>query len=117
MIVQRTLLGPGRKWVGPWRIRVNTEASGTSKLIVTGCMYGGSKKAVLTDWGDGTQSITVGMYGRHTYAESGDYIISHYARDKYIPDMTATTQRIIHVPAGCTTKSSYPTKYTIVADR
>ena len=36
---------------------------------------------------------------------------------KSVPDMTATTQRVIHVPSGCTVTSRYPNKYTVVADR
>lgn len=34
-----------------------------------------------------------------------------------VPDMTPTTQRVIHVPSGCTIASGYPNKYRIVADR
>ena len=34
-----------------------------------------------------------------------------------VPDMTATTQRVIHVPSGCTVPSGYRKKYTVVADR
>lgn len=83
MIVQRTFLGPGRKWVGPWRVRVNTEASGTSKLTVHSCLYGINKKLLLFDWGDGTQTISAGTYVTHTYAEPGDYIVSHYARGNW----------------------------------
>lgn len=34
-----------------------------------------------------------------------------------VPDMTPTTQRVIHVPSGCTSTSEYPNKYRVVADR
>ena len=36
---------------------------------------------------------------------------------KAVPDMTAATQRVIHVPSGCTATSAYPNKYRVVADR
>lgn len=32
MIVQRTFLG-GRRWTGPWRIRVDTMAGGTQTTV------------------------------------------------------------------------------------
>ena len=34
-----------------------------------------------------------------------------------VPDMTAATQRVIHVPSGCAMSSKYPNKYRVVADR
>lgn len=34
-----------------------------------------------------------------------------------VPDMTPTTQRVIHVLSGCTITSGYPNKYRIAADR
>lgn len=82
MIVQRTLLGPGGKWAGPWRIRVNTEASGTSNLTVQNYMHSANKHPILTDWGDGTRTLST-YIDSHTYAEPGDYIISHYSSDNF----------------------------------
>ena len=41
MIVQRTLLG-GRRWTGPWRIRVDTRAGGTSNLTIANYMRSNS---------------------------------------------------------------------------
>lgn len=36
---------------------------------------------------------------------------------KGVPDMTPTTQRVIHIPRRCGAVSGYPSKYTVVADR
>lgn len=83
MIVQRTLLGPGRKWAGPWRIRVDTMAGGTSNRTMTNYMNSGfSNNPILTDWGDGTHTVSKGIVS-HTYASDGDYIISHYSLDDF----------------------------------
>lgn len=82
MIVQRTLLG-GRRWTGPWRIRVDTKAGGTSNLTIKN--YMGSKSSsypILTDWGDGTHTASKAIVS-HTYASDGDYVISHYSLDNF----------------------------------
>lgn len=82
MIVQRTFLG-GRRWTGPWRIRVDTMAGGTSNLTIKN--YMGSKSSsypILTDWGDGTQTVSKDIVS-HTYASDGDYVISHYSLDNF----------------------------------
>lgn len=83
MIVQRTFLG-GRRWTGPWRIRVDTKAGGTSNLTIKN--YMGSKSSsypILTDWGDGTRTVSKDITS-HTYASDGDYVISHYSSDNFI---------------------------------
>ena len=49
MLIQRMMLG-GAKRVGSWRIRVNTEASGTSNLTVSNYMYSDSGANITTDW-------------------------------------------------------------------
>lgn len=82
MIVQRTFLG-GRRWTGPWRIRVDTKAGGTSNLTIKN--YMGSKSSsypILTDWGDGTHTVSKDIVS-HTYASDGDYVISHYSSDNF----------------------------------
>lgn len=82
MIVQRTFLG-GRRWTGPWRIRVDTMAGGTSNLTMTNYMRSGSKDyPILTDWGDGTRTVSKDIVS-HTYASDGDYVISHYSSDNF----------------------------------
>nr|DAF65024.1 MAG TPA: leucine-rich repeat protein [Podoviridae sp. ct2iq11] len=83
MIVQRTLLGSGRKWAGPWRIRVDTMAGGTSNLTMTNYMSSSSSSyPILTDWGDGTHTVSKDIVS-HTYASDGDYVISHYSLDNF----------------------------------
>lgn len=82
MIVQRTLLG-GRRWTGPWRIRVDTRAGGTSNLTMTNYMSSSSSSyPILTDWGDGTHTVSKDIVS-HTYASDGDYVISHYSSDNF----------------------------------
>lgn len=82
MIVQRTFLG-GRRWTGPWRIRVNTMAGGTSNLTMTNYMSSSSSSyPILTDWGDGTRTVSKDI-ASHTYASDGDYVISHYSSDNF----------------------------------
>lgn len=82
MIVQRTFLG-GRRWTGPWRIRVDTMAGGTSNRTMTNYMNSGfSNNPILTDWGDGTRTVAKSI-ASHTYASDGDYIISHYSLDDF----------------------------------
>lgn len=83
MIVQRTFLG-GRRWTGPWRIRVDTTAGGTSNLTMTNYMNSKSSSyPILTDWGDGTRTVSKDIVS-HTYASDGDYVISHYSSDNFI---------------------------------
>ena len=83
MIVQRTFLG-GRRWTRPWRIRVDTMAGGTSNRTMTNYMRSGSEDyPILTDWGDGTQTVSKDI-ASHTYASDGDYIISHYSLDNFV---------------------------------
>ena len=83
MIVQRTFLG-GRRWTGPWRIRVDTRAGGTSNLTMTNYMSSSSSSyPILTDWGDGTQTVSTDI-ASHTYASDGDYVISHYSLNNFI---------------------------------
>lgn len=82
MIVQRTFLG-GRRWTGPWRIRVDTRAGGTSNLTMTNYMNSKSSSyPILTDWGDGTHTVSKDI-ASHTYASDGDYVISHYSSDNF----------------------------------
>lgn len=81
MIVQRTFLG-GRRWTGPWRIRVDTKAGGSSNLTIRNYMRGSSGHPILTDWGDDTRTISISE-SSHTYASDGDYIISHYSLDNF----------------------------------
>lgn len=85
MIVQRTFLG-GRRWTGPWRIRVDTMAGGTSNLTIKNYMSSSSGSLssypILTDWGDGTHTISKGI-ASHTYTSDGDYVISHYSLDNF----------------------------------
>ena len=82
MIVQRTFLG-GRRWTGPWRIRVDTKAGGTSNLTMTNYMSSSSSSyPILTDWGDGTHTVSKDIVS-HTYASDGDYVISHYSSDNF----------------------------------
>lgn len=82
MIVQRTFLG-GRRWTGPWRIRVDTKAGGTSNLTMTNYMSSSSSSCpILTDWGDGTRTVSKDIVS-HTYASDGDYVISHYSSDNF----------------------------------
>ena len=82
MIVQRTFLG-GRRWTGPWRIRVDTKAGGTSNLTMTNYMSSSSSSyPILTDWGDGTHTVSKDI-ASHTYASDGDYVISHYSSDNF----------------------------------
>jgi len=82
MIVQRTFLG-GRRWTGPWRIRVDTKAGGTSNLTMTNYMSSSSSSyPILTDWGDGTHTVSKDI-ASHTYASDGDYVISHYSLDNF----------------------------------
>lgn len=81
MIVQRTLLG-GRRWTGPWRIRVDTRAGGSSNLRISNYMHSSSSHPILTDWGDGTHTVSNDTVS-HTYASDGDYIISHYSLDNF----------------------------------
>lgn len=82
MIVQRTFLG-GRRWTGPWRIRVDTKAGGTSNLTMTNYMRSNSSSyPILTDWGDGTHTVSKDI-ASHTYASDGDYVISHYSSDSF----------------------------------
>lgn len=82
MIVQRTFLG-GRRWTGPWRIRVDTKAGGTSNLTMTNYMNSKSSSyPILTDWGDGTHTVSKDIVS-HTYASDGDYVISHYSSDNF----------------------------------
>jgi len=82
MIVQRTFLG-GRRWTGPWRIRVDTMAGGTSNLTMTNYMSSSSSSyPILTDWGDGTRTVSKDI-ASHTYASNGDYVISHYSSDNF----------------------------------
>lgn len=82
MIVQRTFLG-GRRWTGPWRIRVDTMAGGTSNLTMTNYMSSSSSSyPILTDWGDGTRTISKDI-ASHIYASDGDYVISHYSSDNF----------------------------------
>lgn len=82
MIVQRTFLG-GRRWTGPWRIRVDTMAGGTSNLTMTNYMSSSSSNyPILTDWGDGTRTVSKDI-ASHTYASDGDYVISHYSSDNF----------------------------------
>ena len=82
MIVQRTFLG-SRCWTGPWRIRVDTMAGGTSNLTMTNYMRSGSKDyPILTDWGDGTRTVSKDI-ASHTYTSDGDYVISHYSLDNF----------------------------------
>lgn len=81
MIVQRTLLG-GRRWTGPWRIRVDTRAGGSSNLRISNYMHSSSSHPILTDWGDGTHTVSNDIVS-HTYASDGDYIISHYSLDNF----------------------------------
>lgn len=83
MIVQRTFLG-GRRWTGPWRIRVDTRAGGTSNLTIANYMRSGSEDyPIITNWGDGTQTVSKDI-ASHTYASDGDYIISHYSLDNFV---------------------------------
>lgn len=83
MIVQRTFLG-GRRWTGPWRIRVDTRAGGTSNRTITNYMRSGSEDyPIITNWGDGTQTVSKDI-ASHTYASDGDYIISHYSLDNFV---------------------------------
>ena len=82
MIVQRTFLG-SRRWTGPWRIRVDTMAGGTSNLTMTNYMSSSSSSyPIITDWGDGTQTVSTDV-ASHTYASDGDYVISHYSLDNF----------------------------------
>ena len=82
MIVQRTFLG-GRRWTGPWRIRVDTMAGGTSNLTMTNYMSSNSSSyPILTDWGDVTQTVSTDI-ASHTYASDGDYVISHYSLNNF----------------------------------
>lgn len=81
MIVQRTLLG-SRRWTGPWRIRVDTKAGGSSNLRISNYMHSSSSHPILTDWGDGTHTVSNDIVS-HTYASDGDYIISHYSLDNF----------------------------------
>lgn len=82
MIVQRTFLG-GRRWTGPWRIRVDTKAGGISNLTMTNYMSSSSSSyPILTDWGDGTRTVSKDI-ASHTYASDGDYVISHYSSDNF----------------------------------
>lgn len=82
MIVQRTFLG-SRRWTGPWRIRVDTMAGGTSNRMMTNYMSSNSSSTpILTDWGDGTRTVSKDI-AFHTYASDGDYVISHYSLDNY----------------------------------
>lgn len=82
MIVHRMLLG-SRRWTGPWRIRVDTMAGGTSNRTTTNYMSSSSSSTpILTDWGDGTQTVSKDI-ASHTYASDGDYIISHYSSDNF----------------------------------
>ncbi len=82
MIVQRTFLG-SRRWTGPWRIRVDTRAGGTSNLTMTNYMSSSSSNyPILTDWGDGTHTVSKDI-ASHTYASDGDYVISHYSLDNF----------------------------------
>lgn len=81
MIVQRTFLG-GRRWTGPWRIRVDTRAGGSSNLRISNYMHSSSSHPILTDWGDGTHTVSNDTVS-HTYASDGDYIISHYSLDNF----------------------------------
>ena len=78
MLIQRMMLG-GAKRAGSWRIRVNTEASGTSNLTVSNYMYSDSGVNITTDWGDGTRT-TQSALATHTYANPGDYVISHMSK-------------------------------------
>lgn len=83
MIVQRTFLGSRRCWTGPWRIRVDTMAGGTSNRMMTNYMSSNSSSTpILTDWGDGTRTVSKGI-ASHTYASDGDYVISHYSLDNF----------------------------------
>ena len=83
MIVQRTFLG-GRRWPGPWRIRVDTMAGGTSNRTISNYMSSKSSSyPILTDWGDGTHTVSNNTV-YHTYASDGDYIISHYSLDNFV---------------------------------
>ena len=83
MIVQRTFLGGRRCWTGPWRIRVDTKAGGTSNLTMTNYMNSKSSSyPILTDWGDGTHTVSKDIVS-HTYASDGDYVISHYSSDNF----------------------------------
>lgn len=89
MIVQRTFLG-GRRWTGPWRIRVDTMAGGTSNLTIKNYMSSSSSSyPILTDWGDGTQTVSKDIVS-HTYASDGDYIISHYSSDNFATALLLT---------------------------
>lgn len=89
MIVQRTFLG-GRRWTGPWRIRVDTMAGGTSNLTMTNYMSSSSSSyPILTDWGDGTQTVSKDI-ASHTYASDGDYVISHYSSDNFATALLLT---------------------------
>ena len=82
MIVQRTFLG-SRRWTGPWRIRVDTMAGGTSNLTMTNYMSSSSSSyPILTDWGDGTQTVSTDI-ASHTYASDGDYVVSHYSLNNF----------------------------------
>lgn len=82
MIVQRTFLG-GRRWTGPWRIRVDTMAGGTSNLTIKNYMSSSSSSyPILTDWGDGTHTVSKDI-ASHTYTSDGDYVISHYSLDNF----------------------------------
>lgn len=82
MIVQRTFLG-GRRWTGPWRIRVDTMAGGTSNRTIKNYMSSSSSSyPILTDWGDGTHTVSKDIIS-HTYTSDGDYVISHYSLDNF----------------------------------
>lgn len=82
MIVQRIFLG-GRRWTGPWRIRVDTMAGGTSNLTIKNYMSSSSSSyPILTDWGDGTHTVSKDI-ASHTYTSDGDYVISHYSLDNF----------------------------------
>lgn len=89
MIVQRTFLG-SRRWTGPWRIRVDTMAGGTSNLTMTNYMSSNSSSTpILTDWGDGTRTVSKDI-ASHTYASDGDYVISHYSSDNFATALLLT---------------------------
>ena len=75
----------GDKWVGPWRIRVNTEADEAGNLTAKNHLMTKDGTPILTDWGDGTSTISDNKteYITHTYAKAGEYIISHYALNSF----------------------------------